>query len=376
MNEIDQEEGKKIITDIMKSTLSEIMIIGRGEGDDIDDYNTITVNIVIKADKWSQKIFNIIFQILQNEVDYISSFRECEDRFACLSQLLFKYFSSNFLDNRDLDSAIKDKIKNLKEINFESAKKTNGDRILIKKNRKVLSLDDLIQLVLLLRKRKVKVFKTLLNEYLNNKEIFIEYMEKYAKKRKIQMKKKENSENLTKKQTKSISEQIFEEKLYKIKIHGGIIKGNPNDIGKASVDLTLWVDMESQIIINRILRILHNEVDIIAPLIVYDDYLSSLQYLLLTEFKNNFKSNTNLGKLIDKKIKELKENKFLTSKYDPKLNREVFEEIPLESFKQLFLILRKRKIEIFKLLLHDFKEHKRKYLDFLNKKVKPIDKDD
>jgi len=116
--EMNQAEGKKAILKIIQGTINEIIIIGRGEGEDINDYNKITVNIASLADNWGQKILHKLYQILQNEVDYISSFRGLNDRFSCLSNLLYQQFHNELIENKDLEKIIEEKIKNLEENTF------------------------------------------------------------------------------------------------------------------------------------------------------------------------------------------------------------------------------------------------------------------
>lgn len=113
--EINEEEGKKTILKIIQNTINEIMIIGRGEGEDVEDYSKITINIAILADNWSKERLYKLYKILQAEVDFIGSFRGLNDKFSCLSNLLLQEFHNDFIEKRNIEKSIEEKIKDLEE---------------------------------------------------------------------------------------------------------------------------------------------------------------------------------------------------------------------------------------------------------------------
>ena len=78
----------------------------------------------------------------------------------------------------------------------------------------------------------------------------------------------------------------------------------------------------------------------------------------------------NLEEAIGSKILELESYNFLSPKsmYESqKTIEDEFEKVSFEKVKDLILLLRKRRIFVFKTLLKDFKKNKDKYLDFLKK---------
>lgn len=160
--------------------------------------------------------------------------------------------------------------------------------------------------------------------------------------------------------------KLMNQKFYEINIQGADAY-NPK---KKTIDSVLWADEFSHNIVYKIFLILQGENRFTPKFKRSEDIFSLISDILYDEFYTDIKAKKelNIEKSLEKKIQDLEENKFLTSKgfgknYDSVADE--YEEISIEEVKDMIRSLRKRRIKVYKAVLKEFKKDTDKYLKYL-----------
>lgn len=177
----NKDVGESVIKDIIKGPIYNINIQGCDVTKSSDEYRNLSLDIAIWTDKISQDILHKLFRILQTECGIVTNLMGSEDRFSGLSNVLFQNFHKDFKEQKDLEISIKDKINELEEYNFLSPKSLYEKYDTIKDSLEYISLNEVKELILMLRKRRIKIFKTLLNDYRIEKDKYLEFMKESNK---------------------------------------------------------------------------------------------------------------------------------------------------------------------------------------------------
>ncbi|KKM00880.1 hypothetical protein LCGC14_1800010 [marine sediment metagenome] len=167
-----EEDGESIISKIIDKKVYEVNF----EGFDLKDKGKRTMDVVFWVDEWSQNIIYKLSKIIQSEVSFINIFIAHQDKDSGLKDLLFQRFHRDFMKNKDLEESLVTKIKELEEYKFQSPKSLYENYKIIKDGLEIISFNELNNMILSLRERRIKIYKTLLNEFNKNKEKYLDYM--------------------------------------------------------------------------------------------------------------------------------------------------------------------------------------------------------
>ena len=165
------EDSKDIISQILEDNIFQIDIFG-------------SISIAMWADTPSLDILIKLSKIIQTELEFFTCLNDAKDEFDGLCRILFHYFQDDFKDNKDLENAIENKIKRLEENTyFVPKKKCEGykDEYENENNEneyEELSLDQVAELFIPLREKRLMVYKALLKDFQNNKEAYFDYIKK------------------------------------------------------------------------------------------------------------------------------------------------------------------------------------------------------
>lgn len=165
----------------------------------------------------------------------------------------------------------------------------------------------------------------------------------------------------------NIISKIMQEKKYEINLIGFEAK----DTSKQTIDSVVWAGDWGHDIIYKFFLIFQEELSFISTLKRYQDLYSFARKFLYNEFYNDIrkKKELKIENTLEKKIEELEEYKFFTSKGFGKNYESVvdeYEKISLEEVKDMILSLRKQRISVYKEILNEYKNNKEKYLKYLN----------
>ncbi|MEJ2252515.1 MAG: hypothetical protein P8Y97_23000 [Candidatus Lokiarchaeota archaeon] len=133
-------------------------------------------NNLIWADKWSMNILNKIFRIIQTELSYIISFMGNQDTFSCLSNLLFQKFHNEYMNKKDMEKSIEMKINDLEKYKFLAPNDISDETEFMEDEYEEISFEKVLDLIKSLRKKRINIFKTLLEDFKNNKEKYLNFM--------------------------------------------------------------------------------------------------------------------------------------------------------------------------------------------------------
>ncbi|MFX1569777.1 MAG: hypothetical protein ACFFCV_15575 [Promethearchaeota archaeon] len=167
-----EEDGESIISEIIDKKIYEVNI----EGFDLKDKGKRSMDIAFWADEWSQDIIYKLFKIIQSEVSFIKIFIAHQDKDSGLKDLLFQGFHRDFMNNKDLEESLVTKIKELETYEFQSPKSLYKKYKIIKDGLENISFNELKNMILSIRERRIKIYKTLLNEFKKDKEKYLDYM--------------------------------------------------------------------------------------------------------------------------------------------------------------------------------------------------------
>lgn len=170
----DEENGEQIISKIIKEKIYEINV----QGHEMEDSDEITLDIAMWADQWSQDITHKLCRIIQTELGFISNFMGQKDVFSAISNLLFQRFHIDFMENKDLEKSIEYEIGNLENYNFLTPKDLFGEYDSIEDEYEEISFDQVKDLILSLRERRILIYKTLLDEFKKKREKYLNFMKK------------------------------------------------------------------------------------------------------------------------------------------------------------------------------------------------------
>ncbi|MEJ2252678.1 MAG: hypothetical protein P8Y97_23835 [Candidatus Lokiarchaeota archaeon] len=145
-------------------------------------------------------------------------------------------------------------------------------------------------------------------------------------------------QNIDDKKSKELSlEEMFKEQIYNINIKGSKIE----DSSQTSINITMWANNLSQNLLYKFLLIFQTELDYFTKIISNDDLSSFIYDILTDDFHEEIKNNQNLEDCINNKIKQLEENKFLSSKGLDKRYEDLEDEyikISIEDVKHIILV--------------------------------------
>lgn len=161
---------------------------------------------------------------------------------------------------------------------------------------------------------------------------------------------------------------MIQEQIYNINIQAHKIE----DSSKKTIDIALWVDTWSQNLLYKIFLIFQTELEYITKLMSNENLFSFICDILVEEFHEEIKNNTNLENSLESRIKRLEEYKFLTSRdLYTKYNEleDEYMEISFNDVKDMILSLRKRKMGLYKEILKEYRNDKEKYFHFIKEQV-------
>lgn len=167
-----KENENSIISRILNEEIYEIRI----RGSERKDYNKKTINNVIWSDRLSQDIIYKFFMIFKKELECVTIFMGHKDKFSCISELLYQKFHSEFIAKKDLEESIEEKIKNLGELKFVTSKGLYKKYDDLEDEYEELSFDNIKELFLSLRKNRIEIYKELLKDFKNNKDMYLDFM--------------------------------------------------------------------------------------------------------------------------------------------------------------------------------------------------------
>jgi hypothetical protein len=165
------EDSRDIISQIVDDNIYQIDIFG-------------SISIVMLADAPSLDIITKLTKIIQIELEFFTYLRDAKDEFDGLCHTLYHYFRDDFKDNKDLENVIENKIKRLEENTYFVPKKmceACKDEFENENNEneyEELSLDQVAELFISLREKRIMVYKALLKDFQNNKEAYFDYIKK------------------------------------------------------------------------------------------------------------------------------------------------------------------------------------------------------
>lgn len=162
--------------------------------------------------------------------------------------------------------------------------------------------------------------------------------------------------------------KILEEPIYSINIQGH----DRTDYSKESMDIAIWADKWSQNILYKLFLILQSELDLILKIMSNNDKFSFICDILVDDFYTDLKKKIAVENILEKKIKDLQEFKFNTSKDLYKIYEDLedeYEEVSLDEVIEMIQSLRKRNIDIYKEILLEVKRNKEKYIDAIIKEI-------
>lgn len=168
----EQDYANSIILDLIKNKFFSINI----QAYDREDYDKQTIDIAIWADKWGQDILNKLFRIIQTELGFITSFIGNDDIFSCLSDLLFQRFHIDYMEEKNLEKSIEEKIIDLEKFTFSTPKNMYEKYESMEEEYEEISFEKVADLIKSLRERRITIFKTLLEDFKNNKEKYLDFM--------------------------------------------------------------------------------------------------------------------------------------------------------------------------------------------------------
>ena len=166
-----RNEEESDISKILQGAIYTIDI----QGHDRTDYSKQSMDIAIWADKWSQDIIHKLNRIIQTELGYITNLMGHKDKFSGTCNLLLQNFYKEFLKKEDLEKSIENKIKNLEEYKFWTPKSLY-EHYEIEDEYEELPFENVKDLLKSLRKRRIKIYEELLKDFLNNKDVYLDFM--------------------------------------------------------------------------------------------------------------------------------------------------------------------------------------------------------
>ncbi|MBD3213601.1 MAG: hypothetical protein GF311_13415 [Candidatus Lokiarchaeota archaeon] len=175
-----------------------------------------------------------------------------------------------------------------------------------------------------------------------------------------------NPDNKKEEYKDNIISKIMQEKKYEINLIGYDEKD-----GRKTIDSVVWTGDWGHDIIYKFFLIFQEELSFISTIRRYQDLYSFICKFLYNEFYNDIKKKNELKieNTLEKKIEELEEYQFFTSKGFGKNYETIadeYEKISLEEVKDMILSLRKQRISVYKEILDEYKNNKEKYLNYLN----------
>lgn len=168
-NTVKKEVGELNLTKMIQEQIYNINI----QAHKIEDTTKKTINIAVWADRWSQNLLYKIFLIFQTELEYVTKLMSNEDLFSFVCDILVDEFHNEIKDKKDLENCIDNRIKQLEGCMFLTSRDLYTKYNELEDEYMEISFNDVKEIFLSLRKRKIDLYKAILKEFRNDKEKYI-----------------------------------------------------------------------------------------------------------------------------------------------------------------------------------------------------------